>query len=102
MAEHLKPNQPKAPRGKNGLLVRATGLVQRFRDFMQADDSPAQPLSKQEAESYDNSAPDFGDKLTEITRKIAEYQGKLQPARVTADTGVIVDPADAFMCDSCQ
>ncbi len=55
-----------------------------------------------EAESYDNSAPDFGDKLTEITRKIAEYQGKLQPARVTADTGAIVDPADAFMCDSCQ
>ncbi len=50
MTEHLKPNQPKAPHSKNGLLVRATGLVQRFRDFIQTDDSPAQPLSEQEAE----------------------------------------------------
>ncbi len=55
-----------------------------------------------EAENYDNQAPDFGDKLTEITKKIAEYQGNLRAKTPVVDGGAITDPADAFMCDGCQ
>ena len=55
-----------------------------------------------EAEGYDNQAPGFGDKLTEITQKISEYQRSLQGNTLAVENSAIVDPADAFMCDSCQ
>ena len=68
---------------------------------MNSKDPYVQALLK-EAESHNGSDPDFGDKLTEITRKIAEYQGKLQTKTPAVASGVMTDPADAFVCDGCQ
>lgn len=55
-----------------------------------------------QAEALDNNDPSFDEKLTAITRIIAEYQGKLVRTVQSLEDNNLVDPSDVFACEGCQ